>query len=143
MRRSYRSPDNQAMSNQLDPRPRHARPAFGGRGLFLGFHPADSPARSVRRATGPCDPPQGGFVRPIGTAEVISFRVTGPDGRWMPWFILRSPPGGKGPKNRPMIAWLREGGGYDQLRFESVGTESRERRPFRQWAGGVRSSMSR
>ena len=37
MRRSCRSADNQAMSNQLDPRPRHARPAFGGRGLFLGL----------------------------------------------------------------------------------------------------------
>ena len=43
MRRSCRSPDNQAMSNQLDPRPRHARPAFGGRGLFLGFTPPTAP----------------------------------------------------------------------------------------------------
>ena len=54
-------------------------------------------------------------MRPIGSAEVISFRVTGPDGRWMPWFTLRVPPGGKGPKNRSMTAWLREAGGYDQL----------------------------
>jgi hypothetical protein len=38
MRRSRRSPAHQAVSNQLDPRPRHARPAFGGARAFSWLH---------------------------------------------------------------------------------------------------------